>query len=101
MITKTNAVKMSIRKWEALAKGRTTTSHQCGFCQYVEGRHLSKWYFSNSDCDRLCPLYPDVCSVSVIVPKPLYFKYRSTKNIATAKAILKAIKERGEKWIKL
>lgn len=95
MITKANAVKMSIRKWEALARGQEPKSHNCGFC-----------IFYHQYCDG-CPLYPDVCQVDRGIN--LFREWLKTTNSADkintkrgkkiAQQILQTIKERGAKWI--
>lgn len=101
MITKTDAVKMSIKKWEALSQGRVPLSYDCGFCEFVAESVDGNWADSNVACEELCPLYPDVCSVEDSLDnKPLYWIHNRSRNKAVAKQILEAIKERGEKWIK-
>lgn len=89
MITKTNAVKMSIRKWEKIVDGdKEAIEEDCGFCEFFPRR-----------C-RKCPLFPDVCNWGDSCPKALYWQYEQTGNPQIAELILAAIKERGDKWIK-
>lgn len=88
MITKTNAVKMSIRKWTALAKGEWPKSRVCGFCK-----------FTRNHCTE-CPLYPDVgCETESLFMQWIHAPF-GTESDAIAQQILDAIKERGAKWIK-
>lgn len=95
MISRTNAVKMSTRKWEALSKGEDADS-RCGFCAFVGLR----------ECEGNCPLYPDVCTDTLESgPKSLYRQWLGSSKSESeereiALQILNAIKERGEKWIR-
>lgn len=91
MITKREAVDMSIRKWSEYP---VDTSEECGFCVYnYFARHLN-------NCDE-CPLFPIVCAVPTpCYPNTLYKKYRNKPTRKLQQQILTAIKERGEKWIK-
>ena len=101
MITKTNAVKKSIRKYERIIKAlkKNTFDYpldKCGFCQFF------------NDCGGCteCPLYPDICfrkrdpytlywQISGLIVKGEY-----TEAIPLAEQMLSEIRARGEKWIK-
>ena len=84
MITRTNAVKMSIKKW---GQYPVNLKAKCGFCEFEK----YKIYICNN-----CPLYPDICGDW----DSLYSKYENNPTVELQQQILSAIKERGEKWIK-
>ena len=95
MITKTNAVGMSIRKWN---RDPVDLDDTCGFCEYAKER--SNMGYGNSVCEEYCPLYPDICTAEGDEkPNALYWQYHRTRTPELAQQILDAIIERGEKWI--
>ncbi len=99
MITKTNAVNMSVRRWEALAQDEDAETG-CGFCEFFNPALFDT---TNKNCQN-CPLYPDVCMNHNDDTGSLFYRHRreyiSARRIELANRILTAIKERGAKWIK-
>lgn len=98
MLTKTNAVKKSVMKWEwiisELEQGKCAhTRGSCGFCEFLD-----------SKCTA-CPL-KDYCSAVVIVER-LFWRItiaidnqRYSEALPLARELLEAIKTAGAKWVK-
>ena len=101
MITKTNAVKMSVRKWEKIIKKLEReepvtweiTGLSCGFCYFF--RTLGRY----NGCLK-CPLFPDICTEDREGSKSLFWRFSEEDSLELARQILEAIRVRGEKWIK-
>jgi len=98
MITKTNAVKMSIKKWEKVKKWPSINSmfQPCGFCEYFN---------KEKDPCKTCPLYPDLCYWDGN-KKPNTLFWRIKRKIIGGKdagdlveKMLSEIKERGKVWL--
>jgi len=103
MLTKTQAVNRSIKKWEALVEDPYSAEGDCGFCAFME--QLVGAYFDEDSCQKHCPLYPDVCSLFMPDENfPIYWQFKEADDTKIKKQLaskmLKAIKERGAKWIK-
>ena len=89
------AVAISTRKWEYLAKGKVPRDFNCGFCDYFGERCVDNE--DNAKCQD-CPLFPDICAdYNEFDTVPLYWQYHGEQGMA--EQILKAIKERGKIWI--
>lgn len=116
-LTKTNAVKMSVRRWEQVIErleqgdGKiglfALNSGEFGDCGLCDFHHPDSYLdpLSSHCCDE-CPLYPDICSHSrwELLPRPTFWKFcggRTTaeEQLPLAREILQAIKDRGAKWI--
>lgn len=112
MITKTNAVKMSITKWEKVVDTMSKAGialppweyergvEECGFCEFHDER--DGW--GGDDSCHLCPLNPDICYADGgVKSNALYWRIKNegdaAKQLKLAQQMLEVIKTRGEKWI--
>lgn len=100
-MNKQEAVDQSIKKWEEIAKyGASLTP--CGLCGYFEPQR-------DSYACRDCPLYPDICSQSLLgeeTTPPLFWLYGKLDHPITAEAhpdlvqaMINFIKLRGQAWV--
>lgn len=113
MITKTMAVKKSIKRWENIIKALeqddllvfndltiadiATTS--CAFCEFRSQAPPT------DDLCGICPLSPDICLLKTgPEPDALYWRIVSSQThneqLKLSRQMLQEIKTRGEKWIK-
>ena len=109
-LTKTNAIKMSLRKWHKILDAYpdikkmwdVEKDNDCGFCNFFFPG------FNFLRCNS-CPLYPDVCyKIMGEEPLPLYWQIRRKFYNRELNGLrdmieqmIKEIQERGEKWLKL
>ena len=109
-LTRTNAVKMSVRRWEeevikrlehgdavSLDDLNSSQFTDCGLCE-----------FQRSDQGLLfcigCPLSPDICyNIYYSAPTATFWKFcdltTAEEQLPLAREILEAIKVRGTWWI--
>ena len=113
-ITKQEAVKLSIKKWQKVIAGYEKCRSNkdwaeildrlmnvpCGFCAYVE----LYWKHPPPICQ--CPLYPDICCPDDKYCIALYWRiidkieHESKKGLlAMLRRMLKEIETRGQKWL--
>ena len=104
MITRQEAVDMSIEKWETLASGDHDKFTKCGLCKYSVEQATEYNPSDNEGC-KCCPLFPDVCANSpvddddkLLEPYPLFWRCNDATP-EVAQQILDAIKTRGQAWI--
>lgn len=103
MLTRKEAVEMSINKWVAYSEERSPRNVVCGMCEW--GKEQGEVATANEACEKWCFLYPDVCVANpTALDVSLYWQWKSEfitrkKKLALAAQILKEIRERGAKWI--
>ncbi len=94
MITKTAAVKMSIRKWEGIVNGGEEEEFHCGFCYFRE--QLNQLPL----CGVWCPL--SKARLCMNEGKGIYFQWKyeinEEKRIELAQQMLDGIKKYGNLW---
>ena len=91
MISKTNAVKMSIRKWERIVAAEDEEEKDCGFCVFRDQLYPSP------PCHPWYPL--DKAGICATDPDGLYQQWEENSTLELAQKILAGIRKEGAKWL--